>query len=77
MGQRVQGEREYPAVSFDSGTEELSGQLLWFDSEVLGDVIRRLDSYEDHPRLFRRVQVQATTAEGQVVAYSYEWSNAR
>lgn len=76
LGRHIAGERGYPAVSFEGdGVEEIRGELLSFDETDFPHVLRRLDAYEDAPRLFRRLRVYVRTQDEQLVAaHTYSWA---
>lgn len=61
-----------PAARFD-GDGEITGHVLWLDPGRLDEALEVLDDLEDEGELYRRLVVQASTADGPVKAHAYEY----
>ena len=72
-GQLADISEPFPAVVFQEGEGTVGGRLLWLSQASFAQTLAALDRYEDVPRLFRRVKVQAESDSGPILAYAYEW----
>jgi gamma-glutamylcyclotransferase (GGCT)/AIG2-like uncharacterized protein YtfP len=61
-----------PAARFDEDGE-IEGFVLWVDPARLDEALRVLDDLEDEGVEYRRVTIDAATADGTVAAYAYEY----
>jgi gamma-glutamylcyclotransferase (GGCT)/AIG2-like uncharacterized protein YtfP len=61
-----------PAARFDEDGE-IAGYVFWLDPGRLRDALEMLDDLEDEGDRYRRIVVEATTAEGTVDAFAYEY----
>lgn len=73
IGESVETGTPYPGVVFVPSGRPVAGEIVWLQPEAFTDTMRRLDEYEDVPDLYRRVRVVASTPDGDIEAYAYEW----
>lgn len=64
---------DVPAARFDEdGTIE--GFVFWLHEERLGEALTILDELEDEGDVYRRIKIEATTPDGPVEAFAYEYA---
>ena len=61
-----------PAARFDEDGD-IDGFVLWLDEARLDDALKILDDLEDEGEAYRRVVVEAITADGPVAAHAYHY----
>jgi gamma-glutamylcyclotransferase (GGCT)/AIG2-like uncharacterized protein YtfP len=61
-----------PAARFDEDGA-IEGFVFWLDPDRIDEALKVLDELEDEGQVYRRQEINATTAEGEERVYTYHY----